>query len=119
MPKHHGIESLVFPRSRNFHASAATKVSTPWKWLPVNENKAVFGHELLLYTSAPLRILRILVAEESISMAGNKAADTTYRWVYLFFFNTLWVWIPLWILYQGYGAFTSALNTTTLKQKKR
>ncbi|KAG9609759.1 ebp domain-containing protein, partial [Aureobasidium melanogenum] len=42
-----------------------------------------------------------------------------YKWVYLFFFNTLWVWIPLWILYQGYGVFTSALNTTTPKQKKR
>jgi hypothetical protein len=43
----------------------------------------------------------------------------TYRWVYLFFFNTLWVWIPLWILYQGYGALTSALNPATSKQKKR
>ncbi|KAG9766628.1 ebp domain-containing protein, partial [Aureobasidium melanogenum] len=42
-----------------------------------------------------------------------------FKWVYLFFFNTLWVWIPLWILYQGYGVFTSALNTTTPKQKKR
>ncbi|KAG9847410.1 ebp domain-containing protein, partial [Aureobasidium melanogenum] len=42
-----------------------------------------------------------------------------FKWVYLFFFNTLWVWIPLWILYQGYGVFTSALSTTTPKQKKR
>ncbi|KAH0388078.1 hypothetical protein KCU89_g16917, partial [Aureobasidium melanogenum] len=42
-----------------------------------------------------------------------------YKWVYLFFFNTLWVWIPLWILYQGYGVITSALNTTTPKQKER
>ncbi|KAH0373303.1 ebp domain-containing protein, partial [Aureobasidium melanogenum] len=42
-----------------------------------------------------------------------------YKWVYLFFFNTIWVWIPLWILYQGYGVFTSALNTTASKQKRR
>jgi len=25
-----------------------------------------------------------------------------YLWVYLFFFNTLWVWIPLWILWEAY-----------------
>jgi len=49
----------------------------------------------------------------------RKEADNLNRWVYLFFFNTLWVWIPLWILYQGYIAFTSALNPTTSKQKKR
>lgn len=26
-----------------------------------------------------------------------------YMWVYLFFFNMLWVWIPFWILYECYS----------------
>jgi hypothetical protein len=59
------------------------------------------------------------VAEDTHRYQDRETDMRTYRWVYLFFFNTLWVWIPLWILYQGYGAFTSALNPTTSKQKKR
>ena len=26
-----------------------------------------------------------------------------YLWIYLTFFNTLWVFFPLWVLYQAYG----------------
>jgi len=40
-----------------------------------------------------------------------------HRWVYLFFFNTLWVWIPLWILYEAYGAITGALAAQAEKQE--
>ncbi|KAK5174834.1 uncharacterized protein LTR77_001917 [Saxophila tyrrhenica] len=39
-------------------------------------------------------------------LSGSPNLDTgnwMYLWVYLVFFNTLWVWIPLWILYEGYG----------------
>ncbi|KAK3676262.1 hypothetical protein LTR78_004012 [Recurvomyces mirabilis] len=39
-------------------------------------------------------------------LTGNPNLDTTnfmYLWVYLFFFNTLWVWLPLWILWEAYG----------------
>lgn len=32
------------------------------------------------------------------------------RWVYLFFFNTLWVWLPLWIMYEAYQGITSSLS---------
>lgn len=38
-------------------------------------------------------------------LAGNPNLDTEnwmYLWVYLFFFNTLWVWVPLWILWEAY-----------------
>ena len=27
-----------------------------------------------------------------------------YRWVYLVFFNTLWVWFPLWVLYEAFAS---------------
>lgn len=33
-----------------------------------------------------------------------------YKWVYLFFFNTLWVWIPLWILWEAYGQVSRAVR---------
>lgn len=31
-------------------------------------------------------------------------------WIYLAFFNGLWVVFPLWILYEGYCALTSAMS---------
>lgn len=46
-------------------------------------------------------------------LSGNPNLDTTnfmYLWVYLFFFNTLWVWLPLWILYEAYWNVTSAMK---------
>jgi len=48
-------------------------------------------------------------------LSGSPNLDTSnimYKWVYLFFFNTLWVWIPLYILYEGYGIITSAITET-------
>ncbi|KAI5837915.1 Emopamil binding protein-domain-containing protein [Morchella snyderi] len=33
-----------------------------------------------------------------------------YKWVHLFFFNTIWVWIPLWLLYEAYNTFLPALQ---------
>jgi hypothetical protein len=42
-----------------------------------------------------------------------------YKWVYLFFFNTLWVWIPLWILVEAYKGITGTATTgTTAKAKE-
>lgn len=38
-------------------------------------------------------------------LSGNPNLDTSnfmYLWLYLFFFNMLWVWIPFWILYECY-----------------
>jgi hypothetical protein len=32
------------------------------------------------------------------------------RWLYLFFFNTLWVWFPLWVLYESYSAISGAMS---------
>lgn len=35
-------------------------------------------------------------------LTGNQFLDTSnwmYAWVYLVFFNTLWVWVPLYALY--------------------
>jgi len=46
-----------------------------------------------------------------------------YRWVYLVFFNTLWVWFPLWVLYEAYnninGAFAKAGEGAVSKGKKK
>lgn len=40
-----------------------------------------------------------------------------YTWVYLFFFNTLWVWIPLWILWEAYGNITTAIGGQSAKKR--
>jgi len=34
--------------------------------------------------------------------------DPVYLWLYLFFFNTLWVWIPLWVLWEAGKEFRAA-----------
>lgn len=39
------------------------------------------------------------------------------RWVYLFFFNTLWVWIPVWLLYEAYNTFLPALALQSMVAK--
>lgn len=45
-------------------------------------------------------------------LSGSPNLDTSnwmYLWVYLVFFNMLWVWIPGWVLYEGYGRVTAAM----------
>jgi len=39
-----------------------------------------------------------------------------YKWVYLFFFNTLWVWIPLWVLVEAYKGLTGTGTGATAKE---
>ena len=44
-------------------------------------------------------------------LTGCPNLDTSnfmYMWVYLFFFNMLWVVFPLWVLYEAYGAINGA-----------
>ena len=53
-------------------------------------------------------------------LTGNKNLDTSspmYLWVYLFFFNGLWVVIPILLLAQSYVAISSqGINTSRLKK---
>lgn len=39
------------------------------------------------------------------SLAGD---DPIYLWLYLVFFNMLWVFVPAWVLYEGYREFSNA-----------
>jgi hypothetical protein len=46
-------------------------------------------------------------------LTGSPNLDTgnfMYLWIYLFFFNTLWVWIPLWILYEAQSSIRAAFD---------
>ncbi|KAI9846414.1 MAG: hypothetical protein M1837_004005 [Sclerophora amabilis] len=48
-------------------------------------------------------------------LTGSPNLDTSnfmYLWVYLFFFNTLWVWLPLYVLYEAYGNISLALASS-------
>jgi hypothetical protein len=47
-------------------------------------------------------------------LTGSSQLDTSnavYLWFYLFFFNTLWVWIPLWILWEAAKELRTAFVT--------
>ena len=57
--------------------------------------------------------------------SGNTALageDPVYLWLYLVFFNILWVFIPLWVLYESFtqtaGAFKDAARTSTTKKSR-
>lgn len=55
-------------------------------------------------------------------LTGSPNLDTSnfmYLWVYLFFFNTLWVWFPLWILYEAHHNITTAFAEIGVKGKRQ
>ena len=57
-------------------------------------------------------------------LSGSPNLDTSnvmYMWLYLFFFNMLWVFIPFWILYEGYNniAGSAASRSAANATKKR
>jgi len=46
-------------------------------------------------------------------LCGSPNLDTSswmLTWLYLFFFNTIWVWVPLWILYDCYRTITRGVD---------
>ena len=52
-------------------------------------------------------------------LSGSPNLDTSnfmYKWVYLFFFNTLWVFIPLWVLLEAYNGITGGRTTNGNKE---
>ena len=58
-------------------------------------------------------------------LSGSPNLDTSnfmYLWVYLVFFNMLWVWFPFWVLYEAYHnislAFARASGATGVETKK-
>jgi hypothetical protein len=47
-------------------------------------------------------------------LSGNNALagdDPVYLWLYLVFFNMLWVFIPFWVLYTGYWELSAAFRS--------
>ncbi|CAI4210246.1 unnamed protein product [Parascedosporium putredinis] len=55
-------------------------------------------------------------------LTGNINLDTSnfmYKWVYLVFFNVLWVFIPLYAIYYAVGEISSAFKTQSAKAKQR
>lgn len=58
-------------------------------------------------------------------LTGSPNLDTSnfmFLWVYLVFFNMLWVWFPLFVLYEAYGniglAFARASGAVGVESKK-
>ena len=54
-------------------------------------------------------------------LSGNNNLDTAepiYLWLYLTFFNILWVLIPFWVLCEGYGEMSTAFKLYAAIPKK-
>lgn len=54
-------------------------------------------------------------------LSGNPALageDPVYLWLYLVFFNMLWVFIPLWVLYAAYTEISAAFTSHVVLSKK-
>lgn len=55
-------------------------------------------------------------------LVGNVNLDTSnfmYKWVYLIFFNTLWVFVPLYAIAHSMGEISSAFKAQSSKSKLR
>jgi EXPERA (EXPanded EBP superfamily) len=56
-------------------------------------------------------------------LSGSTQLDISnpiYLWLYLVFFNVLWVFVPLWVLYAGYKEVSTAFTATVdITKKKR
>ncbi|PNS19447.1 hypothetical protein CAC42_7291 [Sphaceloma murrayae] len=85
-----------------------SKGGSEWFWMVLLATSELYGGFM---TFAP----------EWLSGSPNlDCSNFLFLWVYLFFFNTLWVWIPLWILYEAYNVITTSLaeSTSYLEAKK-
>lgn len=51
---------------------------------------------------------------DNVSIHEWDDANQNTRWLYLFFFNGLWVVFPVWILYEAYAAMSSAMSQTEM-----
>lgn len=52
-------------------------------------------------------------------LTGNLNLDTSnfmYKWVYLIFFNMLWVFIPFWVIWYAVNDISGALNERRIKK---
>ena len=52
-------------------------------------------------------------------LTGNINLDTSnfmYMWIYLVFFNMLWVLIPFWVIWYAVGDISGALNERKIKK---
>lgn len=55
-------------------------------------------------------------------LTGSQNLDTSnwmYTWVYLFFFNTLWVWFPLYAIVWGYREIIGAFRVQEMVESGR
>lgn len=55
-------------------------------------------------------------------LSGSPNLDTSswmFTWLYLFFFNTLWVFIPLWILWDAYGTVAATVKEQNEERNPR
>lgn len=55
-------------------------------------------------------------------LTGSQNLDTTnwmYTWVYLFFFNTLWIWFPLYAIVWGYKEIQKAFRAQELVESAK
>ncbi|KAL7274663.1 hypothetical protein RUND412_002426 [Rhizina undulata] len=83
-----------------------------WFWIVVLATGELYGGEY----SGATRFMTF--APEWLTGSHNlNTSNFMYLWIYLFFFNTLWVWIPLWLLYEAYNTFLPALALQTMVSK--
>lgn len=99
-----------------------------WFWASVLATGELYGGETLILNSPSWHTLLTPLGFMTFApewLTGSPNLDTSnflYLWVYLIFFNTLWVWFPLWVLYEAYGninlAFAKATGVTGVERRK-
>lgn len=91
-----------------FTLLARAKYKQAWFWACIIATSELYGGFM---TFAP----------EWLTGSPNLSTNNwLHLWIYLFFMNSLWVWIPIWILYQGYLELVveGTIDSTVTKKKQ-
>lgn len=62
-----------------------------WFWMAILATMELYGGFMTF------------VPEWIVGSPNLVTSNWVYKWLYLFFFNTLWVWFPAWILWEAYA----------------
>lgn len=98
-------------------------------WMIVLATGEIYGGELL-WRCTTVQLYGTLLMEDSTGfmtfcpewLTGNPNLDGSnfmFLWIYLFFFNMLWVFIPLYALYHGFVEIKDAFGVQEIAGQKQ
>jgi len=94
----------MIARDEKMGPTTSPKPREKWFWMVILATAELYGGFMTF------------VPEWIVGSPNLVTSNWVYKWLYLFFFNTLWVWFPAWILYEGYWELVKGGSSTVNKK---